>query len=83
LSSPAPETEVVEHEDISAEEAEFIAKRDKIAEALQDDETFRKCIAEIYIFMSNMDTAIRSIGAMGGPKAILKMMMGGKGGDNG
>lgn len=73
-------TEQVPPEDESGgtegEEAEFIRKRDAIAEALKDDEKFRQCIAELYMFMSNMDLAIRSIGAMGGPKAMLKMLMG-------
>jgi len=58
------------------EAEEFLLKRDAIAERLKDDEVFRQCIAELYIFMSNMDTAIRSIGAMGGPKAMMKMLLG-------
>lgn len=68
-------------EPLSDEEREFRRKRDAIAEALKDDEKFRQTIAELYMFMAQMDMAIRSIGAMGGPKAMIKMLMGGKGGN--
>ena len=67
---------------ITPEEVEFRRKRDAIAEALKDEEKFRQAIAELYIFMSNMDMAIRSIGAMGGPKAMMKMLMGRSGKDD-
>lgn len=82
-----PVTEQTEHveegspeaesgEPLTDEEIEFRRKRDAIAEALKDDEKFRQAIAELYMFMSNMDMAIRSIGAMGGPKAMMKMLLG-------
>lgn len=69
----------VEGESLPDDVKEFLQKRAAIAEALKDDQKFRECIAELYIFMSNIDTAVRTIGQMGGPKAMLKMMMG-KGG---
>lgn len=67
--------------DLSPEQIEFNTKRDAIAELLKDDVIFRQTIAELYMFMSNMDAAIRSIGAMGGPKAMMKMLLG-KGGND-
>ena len=66
--------------DLTEEQIEFNKKRDAIAELLKDDQIFRQTIAELYMFMSNMDAAIRSIGAMGGPKAMMKMLLG-KGGN--
>lgn len=74
--SPEVESGDTPTEELTDEELEFRRKRDAIAEALKDDEKFRQAIAELYIFMSNMDMAIRSIGAMGGPKAMMKMLMG-------
>jgi hypothetical protein len=73
---PSPE----DSPELTPEEAQFLDKRAAIAEKLKDDETFRQCIAEIYIFQSNLDMAMRSIAVNGGFKGIVKMMMG-KGGD--
>lgn len=78
IENEAPSEET--GEPIPDDVKEFLEKRNAIAEALKDDEKFRQCIAELYIFMSNIDTAVRSIGQMGGPKAMLKMIMG-KGGE--
>lgn len=71
-------TEQEEVIELTEEEAEFIRKRDLIAEQLKDDETFRKCIAELYLFMQQFDQMARSIAQMGGPGAMLKMVFGGK-----
>lgn len=78
-SNPTAEDVVAE---LTPEQEEFNRKRDTIAEKLQaDDKTFYKTIAEIYIFMNNLDTAIRGIAQMGGPKAMLKILMGREKGD--
>lgn len=63
-------------EPLSPQEQEFIAKRNIIAEALKDDEKFRQCIAELYMFISDFNLMMQQIGKMGGPKAMMKMMMG-------
>lgn len=76
ITEQAEDAPVDSGADLSPEQIEFNKKRDAIAELLKDDETFRQTIAELYMFMSNMDAAIRSIGAMGGPKAMMKMLMG-------
>lgn len=63
-------------EELSPEDQAFLDQRAAIAERLKDDETFRQCIAEIYIFQTNLDRAMRSIALNGGFKGIVKMMMG-------
>jgi len=76
ITEQAEESPEVDSGELSPEQIEFNTKRDAIAELLKDDEVFRQTIAELYMFMSNMDAAIRSIGAMGGPKAMMKMLLG-------
>jgi hypothetical protein len=75
-ASEAGDTSQVE---LTPQELEFISKRDAIAEALRDDLKFRQCIAELYMFISDFNLMMQQIGKMGGPKAMLKMMMGGRG----
>jgi|ERR1035437_983019 hypothetical protein len=56
---------------------EFIERRDKLVDAMMKDPTvFYKCIAENYIYLNALDTAVRKMQASGGIGGIMKMMLG-------
>ena len=56
---------------------DFTEKRDRLVEAMMKDPTvFYKCIAENYIYLNALDTAVRKMQASGGFGGIVKMMMG-------
>lgn len=68
--------ETEEEESEETEEESFIRQRAAIAERLKDEETFRLCIAEIYMQLSNMDKAVRTFAQQGGLRSMMKMLMG-------
>ena len=68
--------EVPNEEQLSEDDKKFMEQRARIAEAIKDDETFRLMLAEMYLFYSNMDKAMRSLAMNGGVKGIIKAMMG-------
>lgn len=75
MAEPATdEIPVEETEDISEDEL-FEKQRAAIAERLKDDETYRLCIAEIYMALSNMDRTVRTFAANGGIGSMLKMLI--------
>jgi hypothetical protein len=56
---------------------EFIERRDKLVEAMMAEPLiFYKCIAENYIYLNALDTAVRKMQASGGIGGIMKMMLG-------
>jgi hypothetical protein len=56
---------------------EFIERRDKLVEAMMKEPLiFYKCIAENYIYLNALDTAVRKMQASGGIGGIMKMMLG-------
>jgi hypothetical protein len=72
--SEAVPTEVPEEPDLSDDDV-FIERRDKVFEAIRDDEEqFRKCVAEIYVFICSMEQSVRK--AVNNP--LFQKFMGGK-----
>ena len=63
-------------EELSEADRIFLEQRAKIAEAIRDDQKMREMLAEMYLFYSNMDKAMRTLAANGGIRGMMKMMMG-------
>lgn len=89
MSDTAIETEVVEGEVVSEDE---VAEESEIQEIeLQDfearvtnlvgmmnanPEVMHRCLAEMYVFMTDMEQAMRTMQLNGGPMKMLKALMG-------
>lgn len=70
-----PETmEVIEPERTFEEKVEHL-----VALQIEDPTVSARMLAEIYIFVNEFERAQRTMMEAGGPMAMLKMFMGGKG----
>lgn len=63
----------------ASEGDEFENRVQNLVSKIEDPAQFRRMIAEMYIFLSDMDTGMRGFMSGGGPGAMLSRLMGGKG----
>ena len=69
--------EQLELEKQNAEREEFEDRVSRLVQMMKDDETVPlRCLAEMYVFMTDMEQAMRTMQLNGGPIKMLKAMMG-------
>ena len=71
------EIDAGENLEIVEETPSFESRVEALLEKMRtDDDVPRRMLAEMYIFMNDFERAQRQMMSMGGPKEILKMIMG-------
>lgn len=76
MAKAEAELQAAPEPELSDADRDFLEKRAAIAEAIKDDQKLREMFAEMYLFYSNMDKAMRTLAANGGVRGMMKMMMG-------
>lgn len=70
---PEPEPQTEKQQEFEAR-VQFIM--DKFLDPETGQESFYRAFAELYVFISDFDTAMREMIAQGGPMAMVKALMG-------
>jgi len=70
-------TPVEEEPDLIGDNDAFIARVNAVHSSIQnDDEAFKRCVAEIYVFICTMEQGMRKMISAGGPLALLSKIGG-------
>jgi len=70
-------TPVDEEPDLIGNNEAFLARVNAVHQQISgDDEAFKRCIAEIYVFICTMEQGMRKMITAGGPLALLSKVGG-------